>query len=439
MPFDLPIPMLMFAALFAFIFLGVPVAFALIGTSFLFGLSVFGQVTGLQLWNQLLDVASRYVLAAVPMFIFMGAVLERSRLAERLFDSMRMILGNFPGGLALATIAMCALFAAGTGIVGAVEVLVGLITIPAMLRYNYSRALVAGTICAGGSLGTMIPPSIVIVIYAAMAQISIGELFAAVLIPGTVMVLLFIGYIVLHALLFPADAPRPPPQDLGVPLSKRLVIFAHGVIPPMFLVVAVIGSILGGIASPTEAAALGCVGVILLTLFYGDFSWEMFGAALMRTISINTMVVFIVIGGTMFAGVFLVQGGSRFVNEAISSWELGATGVVVLFLFVLFLLGFVLDWVSVVLIAVPLFVPIIKTHGIDPIWLGAMAVVMIQTSYLTPPMAPSIFYLRSIAPKEMTYGEMYRGVFPFIICQLLTLLSVAAFPWTATWLPSLMR
>ncbi|HEV7370419.1 TRAP transporter large permease subunit [Arenibaculum sp.] len=439
MLFDIPIPLLMFATLFAFIFLGVPVAFALIGTSFLFGLSIFGQVTGLQLWNQLFDVASRYVLAAVPMFIFMGAVLERSRLAERLFHSMRMLVGNLPGGLALATIAMCALFAAGTGIVGAVEVLVGLIAIPAMMRYGYSRSLIAGTICAGGSLGTMIPPSIVVVIYAAMAQISIGELFAAVLIPGSMMVVLFVVYIVGHAMLFPADAPRLPADDVSLPLSARLRVFAEGVIPPLILIVAVIGSILAGIASPTEAAAVGSIGVVLLTIWYRDFSPKMLFDALMKTITINTMVVFIVIGGTMFAGVFLVHGGSRMVDDLISAWDLGPTGVMLMFLAVLFLLGFVLDWVSVVLIAVPLFVPIIKVHGIDPIWLGAMAVVMIQTSYLTPPMAPSIFYLRSIAPPEMTFGEMYRGVAPFVVCQLLTLALIAVAPWTATWLPSLMR
>jgi tripartite ATP-independent transporter DctM subunit len=439
MLFDIPVPLLMFATLFVFIFLGVPVAFALIGTSFLFGLSVFGQVTGLQLWNQLFDVASRYVLAAVPMFIFMGAVLERSRLAERLFHSMRMLLGNLPGGLALATIAMCALFAAGTGIVGAVEVLVGLIAIPAMMRYGYGRPLIAGTICAGGSLGTMIPPSIVVVIYAAMAQISIGELFAAVLIPGAIMVGLFVVYIIGYAVLFPSQAPRPPAEDTGLPLSRRLYVFVEGVIPPMILVVAVIGSILAGIASPTEAAAVGCIGVILLTMWYRDFSPRMLFDALLKTITINTMVVFIVIGGTMFAGVFLVHGGSRMVNDLVNAWDLGPTGVTLLFLAVLFLLGFVLDWVSVVLIAVPLFVPIIKMHAIDPIWLGAMAVVMIQTSYLTPPMAPSIFYLRSIAPPEMTFGEMYRGVTPFVLCQVLTMVVIALAPWTATWLPALMR
>jgi tripartite ATP-independent transporter DctM subunit len=440
MPFDIPVPLLMFATLFAFIFLGVPVAFALIGTSFLFGLSIFGQIAGLQLLNQLYDVASRYVLAAVPMFIFMGAVLERSRLAERLFYSMRMIVGRLPGGLALSTIAMCALFAAGTGIVGAVEVLVGLIAIPAMMRYGYSRSLIAGTICAGGSLGTMIPPSIVVVIYAAMAQVSIGELFAAVLIPGSVMVVLFAVYIIGHAMLFPQDAPRLRAEDIpDIPLSERLLVFAHGILPPLVLVVAVVGSILAGIASPTEAAAVGSLGVILLTLIYRDFSFEMLGYALLKTITINTMVVFIVIGGTMFAGVFLVHGGARMVNQWITAMDLGQMGVILLFLAVLFILGFILDWVSVVLIAVPLFVPIMRIHGIDPVWLGAMAVVVIQTSYLTPPMAPSIFYLRSIAPPEMTFGEMYRGVTPFVICQMLTLLLIWLLPWTATWLPSLMR
>ena len=429
-------PMAMFACLFTLVFLGVPVAFSLIVTALGFGFVTFSDVVGVQAFNQLVDVASRYALAAVPMFVFMGAMLEQSRVAERLFEAMNLLLRRLPGGVCHATIMMCAVFAAGTGIVGAVEVLVGLITIPAMMRLGYARPVIAGTICAGGSLGTMIPPSIVVVIYAALAQTSIAHLFAAVLIPGGLMVLLFIIYIFLHALIWPADMPRQSEDAYAAQSGNVLGIVLRALLPPMLLIVAVIGSILGGLASPTEAAGVGCLGVILLTIFYGDFTLSALKKALVTTVEINAMVSLIVAGGTLFAGVFLVHGGNALVSGFVGGLDLGTNGVIALLLVILFALGCVLDWVSVVLIAVPIFLPVLEAFGIDPIWFGTMAILVIQTSYLTPPMAPAIFYLRSIAPPEMSFGDMYRGVVPFVGIQLLLLVIVWAFPSLATALPT---
>jgi tripartite ATP-independent transporter DctM subunit len=367
----------------------------------------------------------------------MGAMLEQSRVAKRLFEATNLLLRRLPGGVCHATIVMCAVFAAGTGIVGAVEVLVGLVAIPQMMKLGYARPLIAGTICAGGSLGTMIPPSIVVVIYAALAQTSIAYLFAAVLIPGGLMVLMFLGYLFVHALIWPSDMPKVQLSPADQNSEHLVAVMVRALVPPLLLIVSVIGSILAGMASPTEAAGIGCLGVILLTVLYGDFSWSALKKALITTVQINAMISLIIAGGTLYAGAFLVHGGNTLVTGFVSGLNLGTNGVIGLLLGILFLLGCVLDWVSVVLIAIPIFLPILKTMGIDTVWFGTMAILVIQTSYLTPPMAPAIFYLRSIAPPEMTFGDMYRGVLPFVGIQLLLLVLVWMFPSLSTMLPEI--
>jgi tripartite ATP-independent transporter DctM subunit len=427
---------LMFPALFLLVFLGIPISFALFGAAFVFGLPLFGGTIGIQLYNTVLQTATQFLLSAVPPFILMGVLLERSGIAERLYQAMQLWLGRLPGGLALATMAMGAIFAASTGIVGAVEVVIGVMSIPVMLRMGYNRALVAGTICAGGSLGTMIPPSIVIVIYAAVAQMSVGQMFAAVFFPGILMVALFLGYILVRCLLRPQDGPPLPSEAARVPFLGKLVVTLVALVPAAFLIAAVLGSIMFGVASPTEAAAVGALGTLVLTLAYGRFSWKMFLDSLEQTLLVNCMILLIVLAGTMFANVFRVHGGHQLVLGVVQAWELAPLGAIVLFLTIVFLAGFILDWVSIVLICLPIFVPVIAALKIDPMWFAVMMVIVIQTSYLTPPMAPSIFYLRSIAPPSITYRDMCLGVTPFIVCQLLTLLAVLLFPALATYLPS---
>jgi tripartite ATP-independent transporter DctM subunit len=428
----------MFPALFALVFLGVPVGFALMSVAFTFGWLFFGNLIGTQGFRFLYDIASTYVLAAIPLFIFMGAMLERSGIAQRLFQAMRLWLGGLPGGLSIATIAMCAVFAAGTGIVGAVEALVGLMAIPAMMRVRYDKGLIAGTICAGGSLGTIIPPSIVVVIYATSAQLSIGRMFAGILIPGVLMVVFFVLYILLRCWWRPADGPPAPREERAVPLAQKLWVTLTALLPALALVVAVIGSILAGIASPTEAAGVGALGTILLSALYRTLNRKTFLAAVGKTLEVNAMIMFIVVGGTMFTSIFRAHGGNRLVAQLVEYLALGPGGTITLFLLILFVLGFVLDWVSVVLICIPIFVPILRDFGVDPLWFGIMAIVVIQTSYLTPPMAPAIFYLRAIAPPEMTYADMYRGVAPFVLCQGAVLFVVAMIPGAATYLPARM-
>lgn len=426
---------LMFPGMFLLIFLGIPVSLSLIIPALVAGWFAFGGQMFNQLYGGLYSAATNYILSAIPMFVLMGAILERSGIAARLFRTMQLWLGRLPGGLAVATIAMGATFAAAAGVVGAVEVMVGLMAIPAMQRFRYDNALIAGTICAGGSLGTMIPPSVVAVVYASLAQISVGELFAAMLFPGLIMVGLFILYIVGICIVQPHKGPPANDADMQLPIAEKLKITISGLLPTMLLIIAVLGSLMAGIASPTEAAAVGAIGALILCISYRKFSWKVLHESLAITVRISSMIMLIVAGGIMFTGVFAANGGSRLIQSLISDMGLGLTGTLVLFLGIVFLLGFVLDWTANVLICVPLFLPILTAAGVDPIWFGTLVIIVIQTSYLTPPMASSIFYLLSIAPPDMKYGQVCRGVIPFIMVQIVTLLLVALFPMLATWLP----
>ncbi|RKF13573.1 TRAP transporter large permease subunit [Roseovarius spongiae] len=426
---------LMFPALFALILLGIPVAFSLTIVAAAAGLVAFGDVAFNQLYGSFYTASTNYILSAVPMFILMGALLERSGIAERLFKVMNMWLGRFPGGLALATIAMGAIFAAAAGVVGAVEVMIGMMAIPAMQKARYDNSLIAGTICAGGSLGTTIPPSVIAVMYASLAQMSVGKLLAGMMLPGLLMVALFLIYIVIHGMLYPVppDPDETPPEE--IPLGEKLRITLLTMVPVFALILAVLGTILAGIASPTEAAAVGAVGALLLCIANRRFSLGILTESLAITVRITAMILLIAAAGTMFMGVFAANGGAQLIRGFIDAWGLGTIGMVVFFLLVVFVLGFVLDWTANILIVVPLFTPFIRASGIDPVWFATMVLVVIQTGYLTPPMASSIFYLKSIAPPDMTYGQMCRGVLPFIALQILTLLFIVAFPALSTWLP----
>ncbi|MCE8009401.1 TRAP transporter large permease subunit [Aestuariivita sp.] len=428
---------LMLPCLFVFIFLGLPISFSLLVTAAIFAWPLFGDAVGNQLYGGLNQTASSFVLSAVPPFIFMGYMLERSGVAEKLFTALQMWLHRLPGGLALAAMGMAGILAAATGIVGAVEVLIGVMAIPAMMARNYDKALIAGVICAGGSLGTMIPPSIVVVIYATVAQMSVGQLFSAVMMPGLIMVSLFVAYVLIICILYPAKAPRDTSQS-DVPLGEKLWITLVALVPMVLLIVAVLGSITFGIASPTEAASVGAVATVLLTIAYGRFTWSSFFDALRQTLIVNSMILMIVVGGTIFSGTFRIHGGNEMVRDLFTATGFGETGVILLMLLVVFIAGFVLDWVSVVLICLPIFIPIFDAFDIDMIWFAVLMIIVIQTSYLTPPMAPSIFYLRSIAPADITYKHMYLGVLPFIGAQVLTLLLVFWFPALAVWLPSVL-
>lgn len=436
--FAVPAAGLMFPALFGMIFLGFPIAFSLIAVAFLFGLSIFGTGFGNQLFGRVVDVAGNFVLIQIPLFVFMGALFESSSIATRLFTAMRVWVGRSPGGLAQAVIIMCAIFSASSGTVGACEIVVGLMAIPAMLKAGYRKDLISGTICGGGSLGTIIPPSVTVVVYATVADLPMGDVIAGTVFPGLINTALFMLYIYIRCRLRPQDGPPLPAEELAMPLKEKLWLLLTALFPCVALIFAVLGTIFMGIASPTKSAAIGALGTLLLVIAYGDFSWQVLYNAFERTILISAMAMTIILGGTIFTSIFMINGGHTMIKEAVQFFSLGTTGTIIVFLTIVFILGFMLEWISILLITVPIFTAVLPGLGIDPLWFSVLVLTVLQTSYLTPPMAPSIFYLRSIAPKEITYMDMYRGVIPFVGMIMLTALIVYAIPTTATWLPQIL-
>ena len=427
--------LLMFPALFLLIFLGFPVAFALMSVAFVFGVMTFEMAAFFQFTQTVEGVATNFVLAAVPLFVVMGAMLERSGIAESLFEAVHLWTRRLPGGLAVGTVVMCIIFAASTGVIGATETVVGLLAIPAMMRYRYKHSLISGTICAGGSLGTIIPPSVVVVVLGPIANVSIGDLMVGMIFPGLILSSLYIVYILILCTVDRDAGPVVPPSDDDPDLKTKLVITVKALLPPIFMIVAVLGSIMFGIAAPTEAAALGALGAILLTVVYRRFTLAAFGEALIKTLTVTAMIMLILLGGSLFTGVFAATGGMGVMRDLLDAVNLGPWGLLFLFLGIVFLAGFFLEWISILLIFVPLFMPFVIGAGFDPLWFCMLILVMIQTSYLTPPMAPAIFYLRGISPPEITLPQMYRGVLPFIGLQVVALTIVILFPETATWLP----
>jgi len=430
---------IMFPALFVLIFLGIPVAFSLIIVGAIFSYLALGANAGFQMHGALATVASNFTLAAIPLFIFMGALLERSKIATNLLNALGSILGSLPGGLAVAVVVICAIFAASSGVVGAVEIMIGIMAVPSLLKARYKNDLICGTICAGGSLGTIIPPSIIPIIYATSADLSVGDLFAGILLPGLIMTGLFIIYIITRCTLRPQDGPPITLAESTITTrGQRFWLLVTALLPPVVLIVLVLGSIFAGIASPTEAAAVGAFGVLALTILYRQLTFDLLVDAGMQTVSITAMTLLIVVGGTLFSSAFLMNGGSTVVRIVIDSLDLGISGTMLSFIVVIFVLGFVLDWIAILLIMIPIFNPFIIQSNIDPIWFAVLVCVVLQTSYLSPPMAPSIFYLQTIVPPEIKLADMYRGVVPFVLLQFVTLLIVYLVPGIATYMPTIL-
>ena len=430
--------LLMFPALLFALFIGFPVAFAMMAVAFVFGYWAFGPSIIFQFIQKIDATASNFVLAAVPLFIFMGAMLERAGIAERLFEAIHLWTRRLPGGLAVGTVLMCVVFAASSGVIGATETVVGLLAIPVMLKYKYDKALISGVICAGGSLGTIIPPSVVVVLLGPVADVSVGDLMFGMLIPGLLLAFFYIVYILGLCIIWPDQGPRIPHSEDEPSFLEKCRISVVALWPPMLLIAAVLGSMLFGIAAPTEASALGALGALLLSVIYGDFSLKVLHESLVKTLKVTCMILTILLAGNMFAGVFIAGGGVTTTERIIVGANLGPWLTISLFLFICFLAGFILDWISILLIFIPVFMPIVKALGFDPVWFCVLFLIIIQTSYLSPPMAPAIFYLRGIAPPEITMHDMFRGVVPFITVQLVCLCVVAAFPQLVLWLPSVL-
>jgi len=445
----------MFGAVFIVLLMGHPVAISLAGTALAFAFA--GQYTGTfddsfleALPNRLFGIIENDTLIAVPLFVFMGVMLEKSKVAEDLLENMSKLFGSLPGGLGFSVILVGMLMAASTGIVGATVVTMGLLSLPTMLKRNYDPALACGTICASGTLGQIIPPSIVLVllgdvISSAYQQaqldmgifspetISVGDLFAGALIPGLILVTLYMLYLAGTAFFRPTACPPHPKQSTDQTLLFDLL---KGLFPPLLLILAVLGSIIGGVATPTEAASVGSVGATILALIKKQLSVKQLKDVCQNTTQVTSMVFFILIGASLFSLVFRGFGGDELIEELLSDLPGGVFGAMLVVMLVMFLLGFVLDFIEITFVVVPIVAPILLTMGIDPVWLGIMIALNLQTSFLTPPFGFALFYLRGVAPASIKTSQIYRGVMPFILIQLLLLGVLAAWPNLATWLPS---
>ncbi len=448
------VSLLLFLTVVALLLSGFPVAFTLAGTALLFA---FGGIIGggfeaaflSGLPSRIFGIMTNDTLIAVPLFVFMGITLERSRIAEDLLDSLSALFGSLRGGLGIAVTLVGMMLAASTGIVGATVVTMGLLSLPTMLKRGYSAEIATGTICASGTLGQIIPPSIILVMLgdvmssayqqAQLAQgvfspktVSVGDLFAGALIPGLLLVGLYILYLFIMAIVRPASMPGHPESD-GTPVSLRRILRALA--PPLILIVAVLGSILSGLATPTEAAGVGASGAMLIALGRRALDMERLREIMRGTLRISSMVFLILIGASVFSLVFRGYGGDDAVHGLLSNLPGGVIGAVIVVMLVMFLLGFVLDFIEITFVVVPIVAPVLLTMGLDPVWLGIMIAINLQTSFLTPPFGFALFYLRGVAPASVRTAQIYRGVIPFILIQLLALLILAAFPGLITWLP----
>ena len=429
-------PLWMFPALLLAILTGFPVALTMLSLAVIFGLHSFG-LEGLlhQCIQKIEETATAQVLAAVPLFIFMGAMFEQSGIASRLFDTIQMWIRRLPGGLAVGTIIMCVIFAATSGVVGATETVVGLLAIPPMLRYGYNKGLISGVICAGGALGTIIPPSVLAVVIGPAAQADVGRVLLGMFIPGFMLAGAYIVYIVIRCLLRPQDGPPVLLVDKEPTLAQKLALTGAVLVPPLVVIVAVLGSMMAGIATPTEASATGALGTVILAIVYRRFSWAVLVDATMRTVRITAMILTIVACGQMFAAVFVGSGGLQIVQDFLLAGGVDKYTLLFAVMTLVFMAGFMLEPLVIILMVAPIVTPLIVNAGFDREWFCVLFLVMLQTGYLTPPMAPSIFYLRGIAPPEIKLHHMYTGIWPFIALQLLVVGLLVIFPKCVTWLP----
>ena len=415
---------------------GIPLAFVtgLIGV--VFTVAWFGTMGVPLVSSRIYSFINEYVLVAIPMFVLMASLLDRSGMARDLYDAMRLITRRLNGGVAIQTLIAAVFLAALSGIIGGEIVLLGLLALPQMLRLGYSRALAIGTVCAGGSLGTMIPPSIVLIVYGLIASVSISDLFLATVVPGLMLASFYIVYIYTLCTVRPEMAPAVSADEQAM---SWLEIFAKmkGVIPPLLVAFTVLGSIYGGVASVTEAASMGAVGVLISAIIRREATWELISGALKQTLETCGMIIWIGLGASALVGVYNLMGGNRFIEGLVL--DSGASTLVILLIImaILLVLGLFMDWIGIALLTMPIFVPIIIQLGLDPIWFGILFAMNMQVSYLSPPFGPAAFYLKSVAPPDMTLAEIFRALIPFICIQLVALTIVLFFPEVALWLPNL--
>ncbi|ANW05112.1 TRAP transporter large permease [Bradyrhizobium icense] len=441
---DPQLGMLMLGLFIFIIMLGFPIAFTLMamGVSFGYyayytpGQEFFQNRIFTLLVQKTFEVTSSDVLVAVPLFLFMGYLIERANILDRLFHSLQLSMKNVPGALAVATLITCAMFATATGIVGAVVTLMGLLALPAMLRAGYDTKLSAGVVCAGGCLGILIPPSILLIVYAATAGVSAVKLYAAAFFPGFMLAMFYILYAMGRAIFNPALAPKLPPEQTNVPIGTVIWALATSFLPLALLIVSVLGAILFGLATPSEAAAVGALMSIVLAAAYRSLNYTMMRESVYLTVRATAMVCYLFIGSWTFSAVFAVLGGQTVVEQFFTSLNLSPMQFLLLTQAIIFLLGWPLEWTEIIIIFVPIFLPLLPQYGIDPIFFGILVALNTQTAFNTPPVAMAAFYLKGVAPPQVKLTDIFSGALPFVGLVFFTMALVYIFPEIALWLPS---
>ncbi len=466
---DPQVALLMLGLFIFMVFLGFPIAFTLMAMGIFFGYYAYfeadrmwrgfnrldetaGAFESWSLWiegffnnrifdlfiNQTYTVMSNEVLTAVPLFLFMGYIVERANIVDRLFTTLNIAAKNMPGSMGVAALVTCALFATATGIVGAVVTLMGLLALPAMLKARYDQSFASGIICAGGTLGILIPPSIMLIVYAASSGVSIVRLYAGALLPGLVLVGLYLVYIIGRSILQPSVAPKPTKEEVpDVPLPKLLWMLATSFFPLAVLILSVLGSILFGLATPTEAAAIGALGGMLLALAYGSMTFQRLRESVYLTVRTTAMVCWLFVGSYTFSAVFSYLGGEHVISEFVTGLDLTPLQFLLLAQLIIFLLGWPLEWSEIIIIFVPIFLPLLPLFGIDPLFFGILVALNLQTSFLTPPMAMSAYYLKGIAPPEVQLMAIFKGVMPFLLMVFVAMFLLYTFPQIVFYLPEL--
>jgi tripartite ATP-independent transporter DctM subunit len=466
---DPQVALLMLGLFIVFVFLGFPIAFTLMAMGIFFGYYAYFEADRMwrgynrldetaswwdstSLWiegffnnrifdlfvNQTYTVMSNEVLTAIPLFLFMGYIVERANIVDKLFGTLNIASKNIPGSMGVAALVTCALFATATGIVGAVVTLMGLLALPQMLKARYSPSFASGIICAGGTLGILIPPSIMLIVYAAASGVSIVRLYAAALLPGLTLVGLYLVYVMGRAILQPSVAPRPGPGEVpDVPIAKLTWMIITSFLPLAFLILAVLGSILFGLATPTEAASIGALGGIFLAFVYRAMTWQRMRESVYLTVRTTAMVCWLFVGSYTFSAVFSYLGGEHVISEFVQGLSLEPWQFLVLAQLIIFLLGWPLEWSEIIIIFVPIFLPLLPLFGIDPLFFGILVALNLQTSFLTPPMAMSAYYLKGIAPPEVKLTQIFSGVMPFLVCVLISMVIMYAFPQIVFYLPEM--
>ncbi len=441
---DPQIAIMMLVLFIIIVLLGFPIAFTLIAMGLGFGYYAYAKedqwdhIFGNNIFDLFVSntfsVMSNEVLVAVPLFLFMGYIVERANIVNRLFFSIQMATRHVPGSMAIAALATCAIFATATGIVGAVVTLMGLLALPAMLKAGYDKKLATGVICAGGTLGILIPPSIMLIVYAAIAQVSPVRLYAAALFPGIMLASMYMGYVVIRATINPSLAPKPREEDVP-PLGTIMWQLLTSFLPLFVLILSVLGSILAGIATPAEAAGVGSLGGLVLAGLYRSLSWERLKEAVYLTARTSAMVCWLFVGSWTFASVFSYLGGHALIEHWILSMDLTPIEFLIIAQLIIFFLGWPLEWSEIIIIFVPIFLPLLKHYDIDPLFFGVLVALNLQTSFLTPPMAMSAYYLKGVAGKTVELMEIFRGIIPYVFIVVFAMFLMYQFPQIILWLP----